>query len=967
MSKKKSKNKKTQKVTTKQLNTAWLPSALFIAAGILIFYPPFFQGLFFPREMFITHILTALVFAGVWVNKMINRDYTFLKTPLDWAVLAYAAAYLLSLIGAVHIGEAIYGFLKALNYFMIYWIITQLVKNYKDYENILRILLAAGIGVAVIGILAATGYSDYPGAFAGRHVNSTLQYANANAAYMAIISIIGVTLWIKEQNTMMKFIYGISTYLLILVSLAALSKGAWLIFVIGLILLIIFMPGRYKLKAIYSLGLAAFAAGATAAVFIPAITGEANSDALPLGLIGIIIIMVGQGFWELVKIIRYKKGIRFVVALVILVCIAAAGIAGSMFSVNTDNGRTDLIAQELSGLTDVASSSFSSRVDLNRWAMAIVKDYPVFGAGAGGWNALYHQYQDRLIWATETHNHFLQVWVEAGTIGIIAFLGIWGMSLLGLYRIYQLRKLENTEEKIKQQVLIIGSSTAALALGMHALIDFDLSMPALAILLAVLFAVLNSAGSIEQIENKSEYIKKPVINIVLASVMALLLLICGSSYALGDNYARKGQDSIDKMLAAQTAEEKSDELAKAQSFYQTAVNRDSCNAEYHTNMAQINAIIFDYLKQSNPALAKEYRNSALAELEKSYQLAPYDIKARGGGLNISAQLGDIDEMVKQARAALTANPWDNNAYNAAAGALWAGAEYYLQQEDYSKSSACANELPGLQDQIQKQLDKLERSGCTSQKSKLALSFDSRLNIGKAYYILGDYEKAESNLEPMINNLLAMEFTDVSFENTEFDNENWRVTVVEDEEASSGKCLEITAKKDMHGWPAVISLASKIPIIPEIQYVAEARYKILSCGNSSGGEEGACIGIWGTTIGDEKSINTSFALYKGEKISADPSSWQIEQRLQNYEEGLQKRNFRIGTGSVCKGTQFRIDYVAFYPSDIANLPENMKTASIYYAAALKQQGKEQEALQIIDGLQGDVKLIELYNQLNRISN
>jgi O-antigen ligase len=57
-----------------------------------------------------------------------------------------------------------------------------------------------------------------------------------------------------------------------------------------------------------------------------------------------------------------------------------------------------------------------------RCAVEIVKDHPIIGAGAGGWEALYRQYQNYSYWTTETHSHFLQVWVETGTL-VVSILG----------------------------------------------------------------------------------------------------------------------------------------------------------------------------------------------------------------------------------------------------------------------------------------------------------------------------------------------------------------------------------------------------------------------------------------------------------------------------------------------------------------------------------------------------------------
>ena len=257
MAKKKKKQTKTKEIhqPTSHL-PRWLPVVTFIFLGILIFYPPFFRGLFFKEDMFLYHIFTALVFLLIWVQKLYQKDYTLLKTPLDWAVLAYAGAYLLSLIGAVHPGEAFYGFLRVLNYFIVFWMVTQVVKNFRDYKTILQVLLAAGTGVAVIGLLAATGYSNYPAAFDGRVILSTLQYTNTTAAYLAVISLLAITLVTVEKKYSIRVIYTIAAFLMILVILCTLSKGAWLIFVIGAILLLAVMPGVNKISSLWALAVA---------------------------------------------------------------------------------------------------------------------------------------------------------------------------------------------------------------------------------------------------------------------------------------------------------------------------------------------------------------------------------------------------------------------------------------------------------------------------------------------------------------------------------------------------------------------------------------------------------------------------------------------------------------------------------------------------------------------------------------
>ena len=41
---------------------AWYYTLVFIAVGFLIFYPPYFRGLFFSEDMFLYHTFTGLIF-----------------------------------------------------------------------------------------------------------------------------------------------------------------------------------------------------------------------------------------------------------------------------------------------------------------------------------------------------------------------------------------------------------------------------------------------------------------------------------------------------------------------------------------------------------------------------------------------------------------------------------------------------------------------------------------------------------------------------------------------------------------------------------------------------------------------------------------------------------------------------------------------------------------------------------------
>ena len=64
------------------------------------------------------------------------------------------------------------------------------------------------------------------------------------------------------------------------------------------------------------------------------------------------------------------------------------------------------IVQRFSSIS-LKESGASSRFEFYRDALKIIKDYPILGAGGGGWQSLYQGYQSRLYWTTEVHSYFL--------------------------------------------------------------------------------------------------------------------------------------------------------------------------------------------------------------------------------------------------------------------------------------------------------------------------------------------------------------------------------------------------------------------------------------------------------------------------------------------------------------------------------------------------------------------------------
>ena len=698
--KKTNKTKKKNSVPKNEPNKKvgkWLSLIILITASFLIFYPPFVMGLFFNRDVFLYHIFTAVVFMLLWIDKIRRKDYSFLHTPLDWAVLVFVGAYLLSLIGAVHPGEAFYGFLRVLNYFVIFWIISQVLKKIELAETILRVILAAGVGIAVIGIMAALGYSEVHAAFKDGVICSTLQYPNTLAAYLSIVVLIGIALWTREERSSRQFIYLLAGSIMSLAVLASLSKGAWLIYGLGALLLVLGMPGVAKIKALYGLAFSFIGGLASYVKFYPVIISEQPDKAAVYLLIGLLASVLGLLLWR-GFIYLYNSWGAWVTTVAGVIAVLIAAIPAVRLGLKS-LGEQNLI-RELSGLLNFQSSSFVSRMDFNRWGWEIVKDNPINGTGAGGWNALYHQYQDYLVWTTEAHNHFLQVWIESGTIGFLAFIIILGMFC---YFLYHIRKRIDKDNWI----LTWGVATAAISLLAHSVIDFDMSYGAIAIVLWSLIAVINAMYF--RYQDRKEFNITAVnkySSVVLAIVIVFTLGIAGSCFWSAHLHSQKGAIALTKASETENSSQRSKLLQEASNYLNKATELDSFNAEYLAETAHINALFYKNIAQQKhqdaPALYHKVRN----QIETAARLKPHNANVRRRLTESAALLGDVELIIEMSAGAITANPNNIEPYIVLANFLWDRIEYAKNNNDYAQAEEYARQLSVLNQQLSEQQKKI---------------------------------------------------------------------------------------------------------------------------------------------------------------------------------------------------------------------------------------------------------------------
>lgn len=299
-----------------------LSTAVFIGICGIIFFAPYFRGLYFAAELLPVHILSLLLFILWWAVKLHKKDYAFLHTPLDYAVLGFSLIYLLALPVAVNTRGAIAEFLKVFNYFLIYWLTKEFSRHRKYAYIILNVLVLSAVGVALLGLGAAAGTWQVTGGYEAGRIYSTLQYPNSLAAYLTGAFLITISLLQSAAQKNKRF-YLAAAFILIVTTFLTYSRGGWLIVPVFALLYIILAPKEKRREAaLIAAGLPALGLGLLPVLGKLYLTEQGLLSWLViLGAIGIIFV-IEQLFAHKIGTI---KPLSVIISLVLLTGVLFAG------------------------------------------------------------------------------------------------------------------------------------------------------------------------------------------------------------------------------------------------------------------------------------------------------------------------------------------------------------------------------------------------------------------------------------------------------------------------------------------------------------------------------------------------------------------------------------------------------------------------------------------------------------------
>ena len=145
--------------------------------------------------------------------------------------------------------------------------------------------------------------------------------------------------------------------------------------------------------------------------------------------------------------------------------------------------------QRLRQRFDQVDWSRGARPHLWRGALRMCADFPVFGVGLGCFEHAFPRYKPVALgdqFYRAAHCDVLQAFVEMGALGAVAIV-----AMLGCITVPALRQIRNSRSR-SGSWLLVGELSGLSAMLAHSLVDFNLRIPANALLFVVILALTHN-------------------------------------------------------------------------------------------------------------------------------------------------------------------------------------------------------------------------------------------------------------------------------------------------------------------------------------------------------------------------------------------------------------------------------------------------------------------------------------------
>ncbi|MTI80587.1 MAG: polymerase [Firmicutes bacterium] len=690
-----------------------------ILLSLIIFFSPFFRGLFFAENQRLALIFSAILFWLVCLYKYQRKDLKFFANPLDYLVLALPIVYLLSTFIAINYALAVDEVLENILYFFVFWSTIRIAISKDRIEKLFIVIFLSAIGVALAGLFTASGIVVIKDGFIpndGGTIASTFQYKNTLAIFLVSAIYIGSYLWQKVTNNLWKITIAAANLLLITVLFASNSHGGYIIYAIYLVVYWFLNTPENRFGLIVSTLSLSILGFLGSELFLSIIAEQSYGVAW---LILLALLAAGAaGQWIALKF-KHKVKVINVSFRHLLVTTITAGIVGAI--VLAYMGIFQVLMEK------IHMHGAIERLTMYKDVLNMIIEKPLIGWGGGAWQETYNLFQSYGYTARQVHSYFLQVAVETGLIGLIIALSSWVIYLIIAFQLYKKSVRDQQDRR-----LIATLICTVLAIISHAVFDFDLSLSALTIVMFILMGCLVAIHINGEADNKEPLKRlnlKPNHKIAISTIIILVVITVSSALMYAEN-----------MLTSAMGEARKGNLQEAMEMTQEAITFNPLNSVNYRWASQLHYALGD-------------KETAINYSEKAIELASYN---QDYYADLSVQYlsnNQFKKAVEVANKAVELAPLKHKYYEQLSIILTNVALNKIKSQNNEEASKYIEQSLAIPQQIKVTVDSVPPN---LQKEweywqPLKVTDRTKLNLGIANYLNGNTNKATSYIESIAQN------------------------------------------------------------------------------------------------------------------------------------------------------------------------------------------------------------------------
>jgi O-antigen ligase len=552
---------------------------------VLIAVSTLFRGLLFGYETYGFMAVISLLSFMYFFSKVRNDEEIHIHKIYTALSILLIAAYVLASVHAVNPRANLGSILLYTELATVFHVLYDYfyAKQQQLIQETMWMVVATGFAAAIIGLEALTySFSILDSTIFAARLGSAFQYTNTAAIYLSICILFALTLINTLKNPILKALLAGASSILILALFMTGSRGGWLVGCALIFVFLLIQPGNFRINSLFSI----------ISIMIPfaIIYSQYNSYIAAHDYINASVWMTVSFIsaavlysiflhitWLIKKYLIKGNELRFSKrsGFLTFAIFAGAVVCVLVFWQQFILILPQILENRLKNL-NLNDPNILYRIEFDKDALKLAAANWLTGLGGGSWQTRHQSIQDIFYTVTFTHNNYLQIFVEAGILGLLSYILLIFASLIKLLQIFI-----KTADKI-HKAAISGILCSFTALVFHSSFDFDLSYTALALLLWIMFTI-----SAVKTENSIDTIK---MNFIIQNrfIKAVPIIICAILISMNSLYFAGAYNANQAIKYVKSTNYKS-----AMLFYEEAVRLDPNNSEYSAELEKIYYLFAD--------------------------------------------------------------------------------------------------------------------------------------------------------------------------------------------------------------------------------------------------------------------------------------------------------------------------------------------------------------------------------------